>query len=221
MTEQTPTPEPRPFAEEARIPEEARTPEEVRMSEEAATAAAMSTAAPGGAGADPQATVATEVANPWAAPAEYDEAIAASMADGFAPVGAPPVKERRSFKQWRGERPFWGGLLVLLAGAEILVTEKMPLGVVLHIGMVGLAGLLVPAVLVLCGALLIFSPGQRLFYSILSVLLTLASWVTSNMGGFFLGLLLGMAGSIVAFGWAPNQPPSRRALRRDTHPSTS
>ncbi|MCC9307164.1 DUF6114 domain-containing protein [Kitasatospora sp. RB6PN24] len=111
-------------------------------------------------------------------------------------------------------------MLVFLGGGEILFTEKMPLPVILHIGMQGLAGFLVPSVMALCGLLLIFSPGQRLFYSVLSVLLTLASWVTSNLGGFFIGLLLGLIGSILAFGWLPNQPARRRLLRRGTRPST-
>ncbi|WP_035850736.1 DUF6114 domain-containing protein [Kitasatospora azatica] len=120
------------------------------------------------------------------------------------------------FKKWRGARPFWGGTLVTLAGAEILFTEKAPLPVVLHIGMQGLAGYLVPAVLVLCGLLLLFSPAQRLFYSILAVLLTLASWLTSNLGGFLFGLLLGLVGSCLSFGWLPDQPARRRRRVRAT-----
>ncbi|MGF1430684.1 DUF6114 domain-containing protein [Kitasatospora sp. LaBMicrA B282] len=122
---------------------------------------------------------------------------------------------RRSFRAWRDRRPFWGGLLVTLAGGEILFTEKAPLGVVLHIGMQGLAGYLVPLVLLVCGLLLLFNPAQRLFYSILAVLLTLTTWVTSNLGGFLLGLLLGLIGSSLAFGWLPDQPARRRVFRRD------
>ncbi|MCX4749915.1 DUF6114 domain-containing protein [Kitasatospora sp. NBC_01287] len=122
---------------------------------------------------------------------------------------------RRTFKGWRGRRPFWGGVLVTLAGGEILLTEKAPLPVVLHIGMQGLAGYLVPLILAACGLLLIFNPAQRLFYSVLAVLLTLTSWLTSNLGGFFLGLLLGLIGSTLAFGWLPAQPARRRLLRRN------
>ncbi|WP_372495695.1 DUF6114 domain-containing protein [Kitasatospora humi] len=232
MAEQTPTSEPKPAAEGAAEPlpgaGEARSPEET------ATITAPPTAATGGTGADPQAAAASEATVPHPAPAG-GAAVAASTADGPAPVGAPAApapaggrgradaptgKQRRTFKEWRGARPFWGGLLVFLGGGEILFTEKMPLPVILHIGMQGLAGFLVPSVMALCGLLLIFSPGQRLFYSVLSVLLTLASWVTSNLGGFFIGLLLGLIGSILAFGWLPNQPARRRLLRRGTRPST-
>ncbi|MFE9421540.1 DUF6114 domain-containing protein [Kitasatospora sp. NPDC006697] len=131
----------------------------------------------------------------------------------------PAPERRRGFKRWRGARPFWGGLLVTLAGTEILFTEKAALPVILHIGMQGLAGYIVPGMMVLCGLLLLFHPSQRLFYSILAVLLTLVSWVTSNLGGFLIGLLLGLIGSSLSFGWLPDQPTRRRLLRR-SRPTT-
>ncbi|RKE22945.1 DUF6114 domain-containing protein [Streptomyces sp. TLI_171] len=127
----------------------------------------------------------------------------------------PGPAARGGFAGWRGRRPFWGGLLVTLAGAEILFTEKAPMRMVIRIGMLGLAGYVIPALMVLCGLLLIFHPVQRVFYSLLAVLATLGSWVTSNLGGFFIGLLLGLIGSTLAFGWLPDQPrrQSRRARR--------
>ncbi|XVU28549.1 DUF6114 domain-containing protein [Actinoplanes sp. CA-054009] len=108
------------------------------------------------------------------------------------------------FSRWRRARPFWGGLLVTLAGAEILVSVKAPLPVVIHVGMQGLAGFLVPMVLLLCGLLLIFSPAQRLFYSLVAAALSLGSWLTSNLGGFILGMVLGLIGSALAFAWNPS-----------------
>ncbi|MGW4809270.1 DUF6114 domain-containing protein [Kitasatospora sp. NPDC004272] len=151
-----------------------------------------------------------------------------SGGDGGAPDGggtaaatpgppAPPAP--RGFAGWRGRRPFWGGLLVVLAGAEILFTEKAPMRMVIRIGMLGLAGYVVPALMVLCGLLLIFHPVQRVFYSVLAVLATLGTWVTSNLGGFFIGLLLGLTGSSLAFGWLPDQPRRRRLLRRTPKPA--
>jgi len=123
---------------------------------------------------------------------------------------------RSAFHRWRADRPFWGGALLTLGGAHILLTEKVSLKVVLHIGMQGLAGYLLPGLMVILGLLILFNPTQRLFYSITGVLLSLGSWVTSNMGGFFIGLLLGVVGSCLTFGWLPDQEPrqSRRARRR-------
>ncbi|MEV5873115.1 DUF6114 domain-containing protein [Streptomyces sp. NPDC052101] len=127
----------------------------------------------------------------------------------------PHQGARAAFRGWRARRPFWGGLLLALAGGEILLTEKASLKVVMHIGMQGLAGYLLPSVMALLGLLILFNPAQRLFYSITGVLLTLGTWVTSNLGGFFIGLLLGVTGSCLTFGWLPDQEPrvSRRERR--------
>ncbi|KAA0940552.1 MULTISPECIES: DUF6114 domain-containing protein [Streptomyces] len=124
-----------------------------------------------------------------------------------------------SFRHWRAVRPFWGGLLLTLGGAEILLTEKASLKVVMHIGMQGLAGYLLPLLMVICGLLILFNPAQRLFYSILGVLASLGTWLTSNLGGFLIGLLLGVVGSCLTFGWLPDQEPRparswRRRVRR-------
>lgn len=120
------------------------------------------------------------------------------------------------FRQWRGQRPFAGGLLLVLAGAEILVTMKAPLPVILHVGMQGLAGYLLPTVMLILGLLILFSPAQRLFYSIIGVLLSLGTWATSNLGGFIVGLALGVTGSCLSFGWLPDQEPrvSRRKRKQ-------
>ncbi|MEV5438857.1 DUF6114 domain-containing protein [Streptomyces sp. NPDC052682] len=128
-----------------------------------------------------------------------------------------PAGARRAFRDWRARRPFWGGLLLTLGGAEILLTQKASLKVILHVGMQGLAGYLLPALMVLLGLLILFNPAQRLFYSLTGVLLSLGSWLTSNLGGFFIGLLLGCVGSCLAFGWLPDQEPrrSRRQRRKD------
>jgi hypothetical protein len=79
-------------------------------------------------------------------------------------------RARLGFRGWRRTRPFWGGLIALLGGIEILLSERAPVAVVVHLGAQGLAGYVVPVVLVLCALLLWFNPAQRIFYSILAVL---------------------------------------------------
>ncbi|MFH9003155.1 DUF6114 domain-containing protein [Streptomyces afghaniensis] len=130
--------------------------------------------------------------------------------------GGPRGKIRPAFRRWRAGRPFWGGLLLALGGAEVLLTLKASLDVILHVGMQGLAGYLLPAVMLLCGVLILFNPSQRLFYSVIGVLVSLGTWLTSNLGGFFVGLLLGVVGSCLTFGWLPDQEPrvSRRQRRK-------
>lgn len=136
---------------------------------------------------------------------------AADAGTGAAGTPSRPARAGRSWRRWRRSRPFWGGLLILLAGVEILASMKAPLPVVVHLGPQGLAGFLVPTILILCGLLLWFSPDQRLFYSIVAVLGSLASWVTSNLGGFLVGILLGLVGGSLAFAWSPDGKRRRTA----------
>ena len=129
---------------------------------------------------------------------------------------------RLSWRRWRRTRPFWGGLFVLLGGGEIVTTVRAPLPVVVHFGLIGTASYVVPLVIMLCGLLILVNPAQRLFYSLLALVLTLVSWVTSNLGGFFIGLLLGLLGGSLAFAWAPTRPkPVVRVPDSDESPATS
>ncbi|SCG68975.1 DUF6114 domain-containing protein [Micromonospora humi] len=134
-----------------------------------------------------------------------------------APVARPGGRWRR----WRRARPFTAGLLIALGGAEMLVTLRAPLGVLLHVGPQGLAAYLVPAVLVLCGVLLVATPQQRVFYALLSLLLGLVSWLTSNLGGFVIGMLLALVGGALAFAWTPDKhrpAPTEPALAEPPYP---
>jgi Family of unknown function (DUF6114) len=160
-----------------------------------------------GPGSGPEAAPNVPASVLWAA--EPDEGAVKLTAAGRA---------RLAFRRWRRSRPFWGGLLITLGGGEILFSEKAPLGVVLHIGLQGLAGYLLPAVMVLCGLLLWFAPAQRSFYGILSVLLSLGTWLTSNLGGFILGMVLGLVGGSLAFGWAPRRPEPARQVAEPKAP---
>ena len=112
---------------------------------------------------------------------------------------------RSAFWQWRHARPFWGGLFVFLSGAEIFLTVLAPLPVIVHVGMQGFIGYLLPILIALLGVLLLFNPQQHIFYSMVAAVLALASWLTSNLGGFVIGLILGVLGSAMAFAWSPDK----------------
>ncbi len=106
-----------------------------------------------------------------------------------------------AFRRWRRGRPFWGGLLVVLGGLEILAAVWAPLPVIMRVGMQGAIGYLIPVIIVLCGALIVFTPGQRILNSCIAMVLGLATWLTSNLGGFFAGMLLTLVGAAMAFAW--------------------
>ena len=121
---------------------------------------------------------------------------------------------RRAFRHWRRTRPFWGGLLVAMGGGEMLALYHAAMKVTIHMGLYGLAGYAVPVLLVVLGLCLIFDPTHRLFYSVLSLLFAVASWMTSNLGGFIIGMLLAMAGASLAFGWVEAQQPEEEPVRQ-------
>jgi hypothetical protein len=126
---------------------------------------------------------------------------------------------RRAWREWRRSRPFWGGLLLIVAGSELLLIP-LPLGslgLILHVGIGGVLGILIGSVMILCALLLWFHPVQRTFYSIVAILLAIAALIASNLGGFFLGTLLGVIGGSLGFAWVPDELPER-GLRQSPPP---
>ena len=131
-----------------------------------------------------------------------------TTADPVTPAGGArrAHRARMAWRDWRRTRPFWGGLLIVLGGGEILSTSVVSLGPTFRAGLGGVDGFLgtvIAFVLALCGLLLWFSPAQRVFYSIVAVVLALATFNTINYGGFFIGMLLGIIGGGLAFAWSP------------------
>ncbi|MEV5742687.1 DUF6114 domain-containing protein [Microbispora rosea] len=106
--------------------------------------------------------------------------------------------------KWRRSRPFWGGLLVLAAGLELLsipfATQALPL--VIQSGTVG-ATYLIALVLIILGLMVWLQPGQRAFLGVVAVLVSIASFVYANLGGFLVGMLLGLVGGALAVAWTP------------------
>ncbi|MGW5576717.1 DUF6114 domain-containing protein [Micromonospora chokoriensis] len=130
-----------------------------------------------------------------------------------------PAQAWRLFRRWQRSRPFWGGLLTALAGLEMFASTRMTVnGLSFHSGASGLLSLLIPVILVTCGLLLWFTPAQRLFYSVVAAVTAVYSLIGLNLGGFFVGLLLGIVGSALAFAWTPVQPAAADPADAPAHP---
>ena len=111
---------------------------------------------------------------------------------------------RRAGRGWRRSRPFWGAVVTLAAGAE---TAAVRFAQPVHPGWTLLpVGLLIAGGLIACSLLLLFDPAQRSVYAIAAILLSIAALLTSHLGGYLLGTLLGLAGGALAFAWVPRQP---------------
>jgi Family of unknown function (DUF6114) len=118
-------------------------------------------------------------------------------------------RARMDFRNWRGQRPFWGGLLTLLAGLPIAYFPyaNLTLGS-LTVRMATTAGagsLIIGILLAVLGLTMWFQPVSRVFAGVAAILLALVSLVVSNFGGFVVGFLLGLIGGGLGVAWAPGE----------------
>jgi hypothetical protein len=143
----------------------------------------------------------------------HNEPTAAGRAGRLAEIhlGTPGTR-RAAWRQWRRTRPFWGGLLLCLAGVELIaiplsgVLGHGAIKLVIYIGIGGVFGVLIGALMIACGVLICANPGHRVFYGITGVVLGILSFPASNLGGFFIGMLLAIFGGAIAFAWTPLAP---------------
>ncbi|GIF07953.1 DUF6114 domain-containing protein [Actinoplanes siamensis] len=116
------------------------------------------------------------------------------------------------FRRWRRTRPFWGGLFLLLSGLEFFWSSNMDLAnIQIHIGPQGFLSYLLPILMLICGALVWLTPAQRVFYGIIGLLAALYSFIGLNLGGWFIGMFLGIVGGALALAWT--MPQARPGLR--------
>ena len=124
---------------------------------------------------------------------------------------------RAAFSAWRRNRPFAGGLLAALAGVEMFFSGQLDVGKIhVQVGIEGLQATIIPLLMVLLGILATVMPVHRIFYGVLVLAISVYSLVGVNLGGFFIGMLLGAVGGILIVAWMP------RAARHETaEPSTA
>ncbi|MEU5535538.1 DUF6114 domain-containing protein [Streptomyces sp. NPDC020362] len=118
---------------------------------------------------------------------------------------------RLQFRAWRGSRPFWAGLYVLLSGLPIMYFPYFHLQLGhLTLAMATTAGagsLIIGVLLVVLGISLWFQKHVRTFAGVAAILLALVSLPVSNFGGFVMGFLLALIGGAMAVAWSPGTPP--------------
>ncbi|MGW0580046.1 DUF6114 domain-containing protein [Streptomyces sp. NPDC002920] len=127
---------------------------------------------------------------------------------------------RQQFRAWRGTRPFWAGLFVLISGIPIMYFPyaHIKLGG-LTVAMATTAGagsLIIGVLLVVLGVTLWFQKHIRTFAGVAAILLGLVSLPVSNFGGFIVGFLFALIGGGMAVAWAPGVPPVEEPAKQDT-----
>ncbi|MEU6776222.1 DUF6114 domain-containing protein [Streptomyces sp. NPDC046759] len=121
------------------------------------------------------------------------------------------TRRRLQFRAWRGTRPFWAGLFVLLGGFPIMYFPYAHLQIGhLTLAMATTAGagsLIIGVLLIVLGISLWFQKHVRVFAGVAAILLALVSIPVSNFGGFVVGFLFALIGGAMAVAWVPGAPP--------------
>ena len=114
-------------------------------------------------------------------------------------------------KRWCHQRPCWGAFCVLGAGLLILWAPVCLLqsGIVPPSAL--WAGLVVGGLLFVMGLVELFAPAHALMAGAIGVVLSLVSLVTA-LGGFGVGLLLGVIGSSYVVAWKPEKKVGSRLV---------
>lgn len=120
-------------------------------------------------------------------------------------AGFGGLRHRRSrFAAWRAERPFMGGLLLLIAGVVIGYVPLQFAGELIFIGgSFTIIGLVFATFVFLCGAFALWMPEHSTVFGVAGVALALLS-LMGALGGLFVGMLLGMVGGNLCVAWEPS-----------------
>jgi hypothetical protein len=126
---------------------------------------------------------------------------------------------RLRFRAWRGGRPFWAGLFILLGGFPIAYFPYANLQIGhLTLAMATTAGagsLIIGVLLGVLGISLWYQKHVRVFAGVAAILLALVSIPVSNLGGFLIGFLLALVGGGMAVAWVPGDEPAASSAETD------
>lgn len=133
------------------------------------------------------------------------DAVTAPIARQTAPRQEPP--RRRSWRDWRRDRPFWAGCWSAAAAAVLLA---VPYSVV-RIGdltvalstMGGSSALLIAIALFSCTYALWTRPHTHLVAGVVVVAVSVVALAVTNLGAFGVGTMFGIVGGSLAVAWAP------------------
>ncbi|MFJ5233624.1 DUF6114 domain-containing protein [Kitasatospora sp. NPDC088391] len=123
----------------------------------------------------------------------------------------PVRRVRGGFRGWRRTRPFWGGLLAMIAGVPILYFPYAHLslgGLTMAMSTTAGAGsMIIGIMMIVLGLTAWFQPMVRIFCGVATTILALISIPVSNLGGFGMGLVPGLIAGGLLVSWSPLQLP--------------
>jgi hypothetical protein len=106
------------------------------------------------------------------------------------------------FRLWRRTRPFWGSLLIIIAGLLVLWGPIEFLPFAMLPGNSVWAGILVGALLLVMGIIQLLAPSYALITGAIAIVLSLVSLLVA-VGGLGIGMILGLIGGAIGVSWRP------------------
>lgn len=121
-----------------------------------------------------------------------------------APATGRLTRLRQGFTRFRRTRPFWGSL-ILLAGAYFIARPLLggTFEFYTTVGVRSITPLLLAGGMAAAACVALVMPAQRHFPAIVAMMLAVASLPLANLGGWLIGMVLGITGAGLVFAWAP------------------
>lgn len=120
---------------------------------------------------------------------------------------------RDGFNDWRADRPFWGALLLILAGLVLSVIPFTALGSFAFTGstgeLIGLIGLFFSFFVFLAGVAAMTQPQLSTLAGMIGIVMSILSIVGGTLGGMFVGTFLGMVGGSLCIAWIEEEQPQQ------------
>lgn len=126
------------------------------------------------------------------------------MADAPTPRTTPFARARHGFARLRHTRPFWGSLVLALGGYFVMAPVMgSSMSLLLHLGASGAAPYLLGGGMLAAAGVSMVVPAQRHFPALMALACSMASLPLANLGGWLIGMVLGIVGSGLVFAWTP------------------
>ena len=76
------------------------------------------------------------------------------------------------------------------------------------VGILGIIGIIFGIIMIVGGIMMYTNPSSHTLWGVIVLLLSIFSFATSSLGGFFIGFLLGLIGAILGLVFKPSMAPA-------------
>jgi hypothetical protein len=116
-----------------------------------------------------------------------------------------PVKRTlvQKVSHWRHTRPVLGAVLLALGGYLIISPVVTTMTMIVALGVRGITVWMLGGGMIVVALVSLILPDQRHFPAIMGVFFSVASLPLANLGGWIIGMTLGIVGSGLIFAWTP------------------